>query len=217
VEQIVKSHPHSVIELLISENERVPFPNIPVSFVNVDFLVEITASKSQQGIAAVIKIPTDIEQQTIPEKSDKILLLEDVQDPGNVGVLIRTAAAFDFSGVIMSTGCADPFSPKTVQSSAGSILSCWLRRHRDYLDIVSRLKVEGWYVSALDLEGISVENRSKADCKKIICLGNEARGLTESLLALADERLFIDMNRKKVESLNVGVAGSIFMQQIYQQ
>jgi TrmH family RNA methyltransferase len=136
--------------------------------------------------------------------------LEDVQDPGNVGSLIRTAVALGFSGIIMSEKCADPFSPKTIQSTAGTILSLWIRRTGDYLSLACSLKSSGYNLVATDLSGEENPSYLKESDKLLLALGNEAAGLSEDVLKFADYKLKIPI-KDKAESLNVAACGAICM------
>jgi TrmH family RNA methyltransferase len=172
----------------------------------------ICSSKTPQGILAIIRTPEDVYSDQLPANTgDRILLLEDIQDPGNTGTLIRTAAAFDFSGVILSEKCADPFSPKCVQSTAGSVLSVWLRRNKNYLDMAKSLQKKDCSVIATDLSGTEVSSVFQHPKKLLLALGNEAAGLSRSVLETADHHIKIPIDRDKAESLNVAVSGAILM------
>jgi TrmH family RNA methyltransferase len=161
---------------------------------------------------AVVRLPLDTYSDSLPEiTGDKILLLEDVQDPGNTGTLIRTAAAFGFAGVIMTEGCADPFSPKVVQASAGSVLSLWLRRTVGAPGLVSNLKESGFVLAAADVNGTDGPALLSGRDKLVLALGNEAAGLSGEIMSLADCRIVIPTDRDKAESLNVAVCGAILM------
>jgi TrmH family RNA methyltransferase len=137
VRQIAENNPDAILEVL-STSEVPSFCSIyPYRHITGEQLRSITSATTPQGIIAVLRIPRDVYSANFPDNpGSKILLLEDIQDPGNIGSLIRTAVAFGFSGVIMSEKCADPLSPKVVQSTAGTILSLWIRRTGDYLSIV---------------------------------------------------------------------------------
>jgi TrmH family RNA methyltransferase len=148
----------------------------------------------------------------LPESpGPRVLFLEDIQDPGNVGTLIRTAAAFDFSGVILTEKSADPFSPKCVQSTAGSVLSLWLRRTKDCLGMVKELKEQGYFLLAADLNGKEDTTIFTGRHKLVLALGNEASGLSDEVLKMADYRLRLPTVREKAESLNVAACGAILM------
>ena len=106
---------------------------------------------------------------------------------------------------------ADPFSPKCVQATAGSILSVWLRRTGDYLEMVQALKKRGFYLLATDLTGkedISALGKQKL---QLLALGNEANGLSDEVLEMSDYRLRLPTVREKAESLNVATCGAILM------
>ena len=148
----------------------------------------------------------------MPQKTGaKILILEDIQDPGNAGTLIRTAAAFDFSGIIMTEKCADPFSPKCVQATAGSILSLWIRRTKNYLPLIQAWQKEGYKLVAADLNGAENPETLHSFPKMMLALGNEASGLSSTLLNISDYKIRIPLNSKKVQSLNVAACGAICM------
>jgi len=210
-EQIIKEFPESIDEILGTENTvavyRKDFPTRILSQSQLDY---ISSLRSPQGIVAVVKLPPECYTPEIPQEyGTAILLLEHVQDPGNVGTLIRTAAAFNYSGVLLSSQCADPFSSKVVQASAGSILSVWIRRTDSYLQMVSQLKAEGLMILAADVHGQQHLDITGRD--HILALGNEGAGLSSELLGISDYSFRIPFNSKKVESLNVAVSGAIAM------
>ena len=154
----------------------------------------------------------DIYSDSLPAATgNKILLLEDIQDPGNVGTLIRTAVALGFSGVILTEKCADPLSPKCVQSTAGTLLSIWIRRTRDYLKLVKALKNDSYKLIAADLEGEEDPSALQGKKKLLLALGNEASGLSAAVLQAADSRITIPIDRDNAESLNVAACGAICM------
>jgi len=134
-----------------------------------------------------------------------------VQDPGNVGTLIRSAVAFGFSGVILTEKCADALSPKCIQSTAGTVLSLWIRRTPQHLELVEKLKSGGYFVVAADLRGEEATQVLQQQDKLLLVLGNEAAGLSKSLLNAANYRLRIPIVKEKAESLNVAACGAICM------
>jgi TrmH family RNA methyltransferase len=137
--------------------------------------------------------------------------LEDIQDPGNVGTLIRTAVAFDYSGVIMTEKCADPLSLKCVQATAGTVLSLWVRKTRRYLELTATLRESGYTLIVTDLNGTAEPSILNQPSKLLLALGNEAAGLSSALLDTANYRIRIPIIREKAESLNVATCGAICM------
>ena len=212
IRQILDRCPEAIIEI-ISILELPPvYRDYPVRIITESQFRSICSTRTPQGIMAVVRLPEVIYSGRLPETpGGKILLLEDVQDSGNVGTLIRTAAAFDYSGVIMTENCADPFAPKCVQSTAGAILSLWLRKTAHHLEFTQALKRDGYYLVAADLNGNSETSVLTQQSKLLLALGNEAAGLSSALLDAADYRLRIPTLRDKAESLNVAACGAILM------
>jgi len=212
INQIINNHPDEIIEILTTEEPLPVYGNYVVRVVTESQFRYICQTKTPQGVMAVLRIPADIWSDCLPgDIGNKILLLEDVQDPGNVGTLIRTAAAFNYSGVIMSENCADPLSPKCVQATMGTVLSIWLRRTTSYLELVSALRKDGYIIAATDLNGMEDPALLSRQSKLLLALGNEAAGLSIAMLNVADYRLRIPTIREKAESLNVAACGAICM------
>jgi TrmH family RNA methyltransferase len=212
IRQIMVAHPDAIAEIITIEKPPKVFRDYPVRSVTESQLHKICHTKAPQGIAAVVRVPADLYSNHLPDDAgNKVLLLEDIQDPGNVGTLIRTAAAFDFSGVILTENCADPLGPKCVQATAGAVLSLWLRRTKDYLELVRVLKERGYTLIAAELKGTASPSILKDHDRIVLALGNEAAGLSEALLNDADYRLRIPIVKKKAESLNVATCGAILM------
>jgi len=212
IRQVGAGHPEAIMEILAVEEPPPFFSDYPVRLVTESQFRYISSNQTPQGILAVVRLPSDIYTARLPgDAGDKILLLEDIQDPGNTGTLIRTAAAFNFSGVIMTENGADPLSPKCVQATAGSILSVWLRRTKDYLKPAQELRDKNYTLVAADLTGNVGPEVLHGREKLLLALGNEAAGISKALLDMADYRLRIPVDRKKAESLNVAACGAILM------
>jgi len=212
IRQIVAAQPEAVLEILAVEEDTPTHHAYPTRVVTESQFQYICSTKTPQGIAAVVRLPLETYDSGLPESvAGKILLLEDIQDPGNTGTLIRTAAAFDFSGIILSDKCADPFSPKCVQSTAGTVLSIWLRRTSHYLELAEVLKNKGFTLVATDINGTEEPPILRQKDKLLLALGNEAAGLSSHILNIADSRLKIPTAQKKAESLNVAACGAICM------
>lgn len=212
VSQVIMVQPENIQEILITGDLSSIYEKYTVRSLSESQFKSISATQTPQGIAAIVKSPPGIYSDNLPlEIGDKILLLEDIQDPGNAGTLIRTAAAFGYSGVIMTEKSADPLSPKCVQSTAGSILSVWIRRTSGYMKLVQQLKDNGYTVIAADLAGTEDPLIVKSQKKLILTLGNEASGLSGELLETSDYRIRIPTIHEKAESLNVAACGAICM------
>ncbi len=177
----------------------------------------LSEMKTHQGVIAIVRPPS----LTLAELLDalegstaRLLLLEDVQDPGNVGTLIRTADALGFNGVLLSDSTATIYNPKTVAASMGSIFHIPVVELRsDVCLIADDLKRLGYVMVASDIEGDNLASGRPQAPKLVLMMGNEGKGLSEEVLAVADLSVRIPM-RGKAESLNVASAGAILMWEI---
>lgn len=138
---------------------------------------------------------------------EQVLLLDGLQDPGNLGTILRTAEAFALGAVVLCEGCADPFSPKVVRSTMGAVfrLPCVQLPLTEALD---RLKDGGLPVYATALHEDSVPLSAVSLSRAAVIIGSEGRGVSDSALRLSDKRVIIPM-RGRAESLNAGVAAAI--------
>ena len=137
VKQIISSNPDDIIEIVSSKELSPLYNKYHERLVTDSQLCSICSTKTPQGLAAIVRPRVDTYSDQLPYNiGAKILLLEDVQNPGNVGTLIRTAVAFGFSGIILTEKCADPFSQKCIQSTVGTVLSLWIRRTSRYLELI---------------------------------------------------------------------------------
>lgn len=152
-----------------------------------------------------------LNEDTVPLQ---VLVLEDVQDPGNVGTLIRTADALGFHGVIMTESTATIFNPKTVAASMGSIFHLPIVQLDTSIENVAKdLKKEGFVLVATALRGESLGQGRPQARRLAVILGNEGNGLSDAALSSADITVMIPM-KGKAESLNVASAGAILMWEI---
>jgi TrmH family RNA methyltransferase len=211
IAQIMQQQPEAILEILTLDAPPLAYRTYPLRYLTPSQLQALCSTRTPQGLLAVVRLPDALYTDALPAQvGPRVLLLEDVQDPGNVGTLIRTAAAFDFSGVILTTKCADPLAPKCVQSTAGTVLSVWLRRTSAYLTLVEALQASGYACVAADLQGPDNPSMLASQPRLLLMLGNEAAGLSPALLHLAKTRVKIPLS-PKAESLNVAVCGAICM------
>lgn len=211
VEQFIKSEKLKIKEILSVEPIEFLLKEVPVRYINYSQLQRISDSKNPNGVIAVAEIP---KAQKIEEKNledGKILLLENVQDPGNVGTLIRNAAAFGFSTVILSAGCADVYSPKVVRSTGGAVCNLKIIPQAEIFDCLNTLKNLRYKLVVADLDGESDFLPKRKDNKVIFALGNEGNGVSKRLKSLADFVFTIPFDDSAIESLNVSSAGAVGM------
>ena len=182
-------------------------------------LVEILTTDEIEGMTTLTKdLMEDLQQaetyfdmigvckKTNPKKdSPKVLMLDDVQDPDNVGALIRSAAAFGFIHVIVSLKSADFYNEKVIRASKGAIFDVFLERRPLEEAILGFIEKEYQIIYA-DAHESGEVNKSK---KTVLVLGNEGHGISDAIKALSDQSVHIQT--ENVESLNVSVAGGILM------
>ncbi len=177
--------------------------NIEVVEFSKNVFENITDTKTPQGILAVLKIPKYEENFG----NENILILDKVQDAGNIGTIIRTADAFGIKNIICTNGTVDAYSPKVVRSTMGSIL----REKIFYLDDINKLKEMGYTIvgSVLDDKSIPLKNL-KITKKMAFVMGNESNGISEKIKKICDIFVKIPIN-DSVESLNVAIATAIIL------
>ncbi|MFQ9514523.1 MAG: TrmH family RNA methyltransferase [Eubacterium sp.] len=173
---------------------------------------KISDTVTPQGIMAIVKQKEYTIDAIIDNRNNNkscIVVLDRLQDPGNLGTIIRTGEGAGISGIVMSSDCADVYNPKVIRSTMGSIFRVPFTCVENLPEAVDRLKKSGVTVYAAHLDGeiYSSGNLAK-DCAFLI--GNEARGLSDQVSAKADRLIKIPM-AGKVESLNAAVATAILM------
>ena len=165
-------------------------------------LEKISSLENPEGIVFVSKIP-----ECKLEKKDKLVYLDNLQDPGNVGTLIRSALALGYDAVILSRHCCDPFNDKAISASKGAIFALPVL----FDDLINYSDTNRVIVSTLSEDSIPPE-KVKIKDPFILVLGNEGKGVTHDSLSLADIKVKIKM--KTMESLNVSAAGAILMYEL---
>lgn len=137
----------------------------------------------------------------------QVLLLDGLQDPGNLGTILRTAEAFALGAVVLCEGCADPFSPKVVRSTMGAVFRLPCVR-LTLQEAVERLQAQGLPVYATALHADSVPLDTVPLNRAAVIIGSEGRGVTPQAIEMSDQRVIIPMHGR-AESLNAGVAAAI--------
>jgi len=189
--------------------------NIKVYLVEDNLMQDVCETKSPQGIVAVIE-KREFNSDALFEESDFIVLIDRVQDPGNLGTIIRTADAAGAWGVIISDGSVDPYSPKVLRSTMGSIFHVPVIYDMDIVSAIGGLKTHGFTVYVSSLKGSTAYYNEIYRGKTAIVIGNEANGVDSKIVQTADRLIKIPMPGK-AESLNAAVAGSILMFEVVKQ
>lgn len=197
-----------ILQIFVLEDmaERLAdFSNVTV--VTPEILKDLSESPSPQGIVAEVAFS----EHELPDMlSGRYLFLEDVQDPGNVGTMIRTADAAGFDGVFLSDKTADIYNQKTLRSMQGSHfhLPIWRKRTNESLSL---LKTSAVPILATTLSKDSIDYRQLPTFESFaLVMGNEGNGISENMVAEADKLVHITMPGQ-AESLNVAVAAGILI------
>ena len=178
---------------------------------------EIAQTVSPQGIIALCNMDRNTLKDISSLNKNCVIMCEALQDPGNIGTVIRTAHAADCAGVVLTKGCCDLYNPKIVRATMSSMFSIPVVQGEESSRVIEYFKAEGYKIVAGALTPDAVDfYKSDLSGKILIIIGNEGNGVEKSTLRLCDVVLKIPM-RNDAESLNAAVAGSVMMYEHYRQ
>ncbi len=189
--------------------EQAAAEGIQLICVSEPVMKKLSDTESPQGIIAVCKMQTT-ELDSLMAEGKMLLVLDRVGDPGNIGTMLRTADAAGMGGLILLSGTADIYAPKTVRASMGSLFHLPIIAGVNEARFIKAAHDAGYELLVTCLKG--ADNLYKADLggRTAFVMGNEANGATDTLIAAADKRVYIPMPGK-AESLNVAMAAGIVM------
>lgn len=191
-----------------------------VEIVADDVFDKMSDTKTPQGILCLVRqFHYGIDELLSAEKNNKnrlFILLEDLQDPGNLGTIFRTGEGADVDGIIMSSRTVDVYNPKTIRSTMGSVYRVPFLYTDDLCAEIRVLQQHNITVYAAHLDGIKHYDEYDYRCGTAFLVGNEGNGLKRETADCADEMLRIPMEGR-VESLNAAVASSILLYEAYRQ
>lgn len=203
--------------IVFREGESALFDeSIPQFSTDWKTFAEITDTESPQDMLAVAKITPCAESEILNGEFELLVLCDRVQDPGNVGTVIRTADAAGKCAVVLSPGCADLYNPKVIRSTMSSIFNLPILRDGDLLSLIPLLKEAGYRVFCGALRDASVslfDANFRGKCAVVI--GNEGSGASDEVISLC-EAVKIPM-RGKAESLNASVSAGILIYEVLRQ
>jgi TrmH family RNA methyltransferase len=181
----------------------------PYEIVSDEVFRYMSDTQTPQGILGVVSM--------LPDRSSEIfapgglwLMLEKIQDPGNLGTMFRTAEGAGVTGIIMDPATADIYAPKTVRATMGSLFRVPFLIAGDLSEAAGRIRSAGGKIYAANLAGSQVYDTADYVPGTAFLIGNEGSGLTEEAIALADANIRIPMEGR-LESLNAAVASAILM------
>ena len=195
--------------------EDAALPPIPagVRLVSVpaDVMKSVSPAQAPQGVLAVCAMRAPALPEMLPGK--RYVVLDGVQDPGNVGTILRTADAFRADGMFLVNGCADLYNPKTVRATMGAVFRCpvW---NCDIPNLRRLLTNSGLPLYGAALRADTVDARTLDYSRCAIAIGSEGKGLSQQLLDACEKTLKIPMSAR-CESLNAAVAAAVVLWEMY--
>ena len=192
-------------EIYLLDGTNNIYDGIPCTYVSIDVMEKISDMESASNCFGVCskKVEEDI--------GNKIIVLDNIQDPGNLGTIIRSAVAFNIDTIVVSNDTVDIYNPKVVRSTKGMLFNINIIK-RDLCKFLSEL--DNYIVYGTDVNnGINIKNEDISD-KIAIVIGNEGKGISEEVRAYCNKFIYIEMFNK-CESLNASVSASIIMYEVY--
>ena len=193
----------NVVDIFLLEGSSNSYGN--VTFVTEPVMRKLTNLKTLPNVVAVVK------KRKEKNINGNVILLDSLQDPGNVGTIIRSAVAFNIDTIVLGDGTVDVYNEKVLRASEGMINNINIMK-RNLIDTIMDLKVDGYEIIGTKVNGGTDIKEIKAK-KFALLVGNEGNGVNSELLDLCDTFAYIKMN-ENCESLNVGVATSIIIHEL---
>ncbi len=197
-------------ELFLSQ-----MPNIKSVQVPDELFSRISETESPQGILAVAEKPV-YDKKEIINSIKRVIALEDIQDPGNLGTIIRSADACGFDAVFLSKDSVDPYNPKVIRSTMGSLFHVPVIIEENFTEALHALKSNNILLAAAHIRDALPCWQADMSGKVAVIIGNEGNGLSDKVLNLVDINVMIPMPGK-AESLNASAAASILIYECMRQ
>lgn len=188
--------------------ENIDYIQVPNNIFKI-----ISDVEQPQGVLAVIE--KNNKNNNVDYSSDLILALDDIQDPGNLGTIIRTADSVGLTQILISKGTADPYNSKVIRSTMGAIFRVNIIECDDLVKILKDVKENNFNIMVTSLQA----NKSiyELDLKQnVVVIGNEAKGVSKEIIDLADNKVIIPM-LGKTESLNASIATGVILYEYVRQ
>lgn len=190
--------------------EHITNHGLPLYELDNKLLLELSDLENSQGIIGIVEQPDyNIENLIVYEKSS-IIILDGIQDPGNMGTIIRTADAAGIDGVLLGKGCVDIYNLKVIRSTMGSIFHLPIIQELNINDTIIKLIKNGFQIIGTDLNSNCYYNELTYSKKKAVIVGSESNGISEPILNLCSDLVKIPI-KGHAQSLNAAVAAGILM------
>lgn len=191
---------------------KADFDGVPMEIVSDSILAGVSDTVTSQGVIALVKIPKR-DPSSIIEKAKAVVMLENLQDPGNLGTIIRTAEAAGMDAVILSENSVDVYNPKVVRSTMGALFRMPVVYVQGFTELVKEMGEKGWNTIATHLSASIDFTEADYKGKTAVLVGNEGNGLTDAVTDAAVTKVIIPMEGQ-VESLNAGIAAALMMYEV---
>ena len=196
-----------LVDLLILDGNNISFNyNGEITYISDNVMKKLSSLKTPTTVIGVCKIEEN--KEII---GNRILLLDDVADPGNIGTIIRSSKAFNVDTIILSTNSVDIYNEKVIRSTQGMLFNMNIL-YTDLEEVIPKLRDNGYMILGTDVNN-GVDVRDISVLKYALVMGNEGRGVSENIKSMCDKNLYIKMN-DACESLNVAVATSILLYEL---
>lgn len=193
-------------ELILEQDELFPL-DVDTLYVSFEVLKKLSSTSTPSKVMAVVYKKKEIERL-----GEKILILDNIQDPGNLGTIIRSAVAFNFDTIVLSDDTVDLYNSKVVRSNQGMMFHINIIK-RDTISFISMLKSDGYKIVGTKVTNGHDVREAKIYSHFGLVIGNEGKGISHEVDNLCDEYLYIKMSNN-CESLNASVAASIIMYEL---
>lgn len=206
---VIEAYRSGLLQEILIDQDEVTVLDVPITYVTKEILNKLSTLETPTHIIGVCK-----KKEENPNIGNKLLLLDAVQDPGNLGTIIRSSKAFGIDTVILGDGCVDLYNDKVLRSTQGigfhmNIIS------RNLKELIKELKQQEIPIFGTRVEyGEDIRTLNSRDKEKYaLIMGNEGRGVDSEILELCDKYIYIELN-SNVESLNVAIASSILLYEL---
>lgn len=194
-----------LLELILEEGKVYPI-DVDTYYVKKDIIKKISTLDNPVNILGICK------KKEIDNLGDRILIIDGIQDPGNLGTIIRSACAFSIDTIILSNDTVDLYNPKVIRATQGMLFNINILR-KELINYIPLLKTNGYKIYGTDVDGGVNVKTLKEYGKICIIIGNEGQGVSDNIKKLCDKQIYINMN-PKCESLNASVAASIILYEL---
>ncbi len=212
-----------IINVFLTEKAAYKYPDLAKKknciIISESVCMKLSENSAPDGVICTAKYIENLhkiyDKQTFTCPKDACLILSSIRDPGNLGTIARTSAAFGKKTLIISDDCADIYNQKTIRASMGAIFRTSIYRTRDLCKTINSIKKQGTSVYAAALDRNAVELQTVKDTKNsCFVLGNEGHGLDMEVIDSCTGTVIIPME-KDAESLNVSSAASVILWEVY--